>query len=47
MIELENVRLQLAHLRGYALVKEAEAQGKVRVHGLYYDLETGLVSRVP
>jgi carbonic anhydrase len=47
MIELENVRQQLAHLRTYPLVKEGEAGGKLRVHGLYYDLETGRISRVP
>jgi carbonic anhydrase len=47
MIELENVRAQVAHLRTYPLVKEAEAGGKVKVHGLYFDLETGRVSRVP
>jgi carbonic anhydrase len=47
MIELENVRLQVAHLRTYPLVKEAEAEGRIRLHGLYYDLESGRVSRVP
>jgi carbonic anhydrase len=47
MIELENVRLQVAHLRTYPLVKEAETDTRIRVHGLYYDLETGRVSRVP
>jgi carbonic anhydrase len=47
MIELENVRLQIAHLKTYPLVKEALAEGKIRVHGLYYDLETGRISRVP
>jgi carbonic anhydrase len=47
MIELENVRVQVAHLKTYPLVKEAEAEGRIRVHGLYYDLESGRVSRVP
>jgi len=47
MIELENVRLQISHLRTYPLVKEGESQGKLSVHGLYYDLETGRISRVP
>jgi carbonic anhydrase len=47
MIELENVRLQVAHLRTYPLVKESEAKGMIKVHGLYYDLETGKISRVP
>ncbi|MGE5832602.1 MAG: carbonic anhydrase [Methanomicrobiales archaeon] len=47
MIEMENVRLQITHLRTYPLVKEAEAEGRIRVYGLYYDLESGRVSRVP
>ena len=47
MIELENVRLQISHLRTYPLVKEGEARGNLKVHGLYYDLENGRISRVP
>jgi carbonic anhydrase len=47
MIELENVRLQIAHLRTYPLVRKAEAEGAIRVHGLYFDLDSGRVSRVP
>jgi carbonic anhydrase len=47
MIELENVRVQVAHLRTYPPVKKAEAEGRIRVHGLYYDLESGRISRVP
>jgi carbonic anhydrase len=47
MIELENVRAQVAHLKTYPLVKAAEAEGRIRVHGLYYDLESGRISRVP
>jgi carbonic anhydrase len=47
MIEMENVRLQIAHLRTYPLVKEAEAEGRIRVHGLYFDLDSGRVTRVP
>jgi carbonic anhydrase len=47
MIELENVRLQIAHLRTYPLVRKAEAEGTIRVHGLYFDLDSGRVSRVP
>jgi len=41
------VRLQITHLRTYPLVKEGEAQGTIKVHGLYYDLESGRISRVP
>ena len=47
MIELENVRLQIGHLKTYPLVKEAQAESRIRVHGLYYDLESGRISRVP
>jgi carbonic anhydrase len=47
MIELENVRLQIAHLRTYPLVRKAEAEGRIRVHGLYFDLDSGRVTRVP
>ena len=47
MIELENVRAQVAHLRTYPLVKAAETEGRIRVHGLYYDLESGRITRVP
>jgi carbonic anhydrase len=47
MIELENVRLQIAHLRTYPLVRKAEAEGTIRVHGLYFDLDSGRVTRVP
>jgi carbonic anhydrase len=47
MIELENVRLQIAHLSTYPLVRKAEAEGTIRVHGLYFDLDSGRVTRVP
>jgi carbonic anhydrase len=45
-LEQENVRLQLEHLRSYPLVKKALAEGRVKVRGLYYDLETGTLSEV-
>jgi len=45
-IEQENVRLQIEHLHTYPLLKKAVADGKVAVHGLYYDLETGVLSRI-
>lgn len=45
-IELENVRLQLEHLRDYPLVSQAEKDGAVELHGLHYNLETGILSRV-
>jgi carbonic anhydrase len=46
MIEQENVRLQIEHLRQYPIVKEADKEKKIKIHGLYYDLVTGELSRV-
>jgi len=46
LIEQENVRLQIEHLYTYPLLKKAVAEKKVDVHGLYYDLATGVLSRV-
>jgi carbonic anhydrase len=46
MIEQENVRLQIEHLHTYPLLKKAVDEKRVEVHGLYYDLGTGLLSRV-
>jgi carbonic anhydrase len=46
LIEKENVRLQIEHLRTYPLVKTAEKERKTGVHGLYYDLETGALSKI-
>jgi carbonic anhydrase len=43
-IELENVRLQVEHLMTYPSVKTAVYEGRVQVHGLYYDLSTGMLS---
>ena len=45
-IELENVRLQIEHLMTYPSVRQAVDEGRIQVHGLYYDLETGTLSRV-
>jgi len=45
-IELENVRLQIEHLMSYPSVREAVLDGRIQVHGLYYDLATGTLSRV-
>ncbi|MEI7433304.1 MAG: carbonic anhydrase [Methanomicrobiales archaeon] len=45
-IELENVRLQIEHLKRYPSVKTAVDEGRVHIQGLYYDLETGTLSRV-
>ncbi|HII98225.1 MAG TPA: carbonic anhydrase [Methanoregula sp.] len=45
-IEQENVRLQIEHLHTYPLLKKAVDEKRVEVHGLYYDLANGLLSRV-
>ncbi len=45
-IEIENMRLQLEHLRTYDFVREAEEQGKIELHGLYYELKTGKLTKV-
>lgn len=39
-LEIENVRLQLKHLRTYKIVRDAEREGKLRVIGLYYRMST-------
>jgi len=46
LIEQENVRLQIEHLHTYPLLKKAVDEKKVLVHGLYYDLGTGALTRV-
>jgi carbonic anhydrase len=46
LIEQENVRLQLEHLSTYPLLRKAVKENRVAVHGLYYDLATGALSRV-
>ena len=46
MIEKENVKLQIEHLMSYPLLKAAVGSQKVALHGLYYDLESGALSRL-
>lgn len=46
MIEQENVRLQIEHLKHYPVVKKALAEKKIEIHGLYYDLNTGALSPI-
>ncbi len=46
LIEQENVRLQIEHLATYPILKKAVDDKKVEIHGLYYNLENGLLSRV-
>ncbi len=45
-IEQENVRLQIEHLHTYPLLKKAVEEKRVMVHGLYYDLATGVLKRI-
>ena len=46
MIEQENVRLQIEHLKRYPLVKDALEKKQIQVQGLYYDLENGALSKI-
>jgi len=46
LIEQENVRLQIEHLYTYPLLKKAVVEKKVQVHGLYYNLENGELSKI-
>jgi carbonic anhydrase len=46
MIELENVRLQIEHLLTYPIIKNALKAKQIEIHGLYYDLETGALSKI-
>ncbi|MDD1702101.1 MAG: carbonic anhydrase [Methanoregula sp.] len=45
-IEIENVRLQIENLLNFPLVKTAVNNGEIKIYGLYYDLSTGLLSRI-
>lgn len=46
LIEQENVRLQIEHLMTYPSVADAVAEGRVRVHGLYYNVSDGSLSMI-
>ena len=46
LIEKENVRLQIEHIHTYPLLKKAVEEKRVEVHGLYYDLENGALTRI-
>ena len=41
LIVEENVRLQIEHLNEYPFVKRALRDGKLKLHGWVYDMETG------
>jgi carbonic anhydrase len=45
-IEMENVRLQIEHLIAYPFVKKAADDGKIKIYGIYYDLSSGILSRI-
>jgi carbonic anhydrase len=45
-IEMENVRVQVEHLTAYPFVKKAADEGKIKIYGIYYDLSTGVLSRI-
>jgi len=45
-IEIENIRRQLKNLKGYYMVQRALKHGDLEVHGIYYDLETGLMEKI-
>jgi carbonic anhydrase len=46
LIEQENVRLQIEHLRTYPLVNNALKGKHLEIHGMYYDLETGALTKI-
>lgn len=45
-VEVENIRQQTENLRSYPLVAKAEAEGKITIYGLYYDLVSGELSKI-
>lgn len=46
IIEIENMRIQIENLRTYDFIKKAEEEGKIALHGLYYSLDSGAVSKL-
>jgi carbonic anhydrase len=46
LIEQENVRLQIEHLKTYPIIRQALQDDKIEIHGLYYDLHTGALTKV-
>ncbi|KDE56144.1 carbonic anhydrase [Methanoculleus sp. MH98A] len=46
LIEFENVALQIEHLRTYPPVRAAEKEGRVQIHGLYFDLANGELKKI-
>lgn len=46
LIEQENIRLQIEHLKTYPIIQKALKEERIGIHGLYYDLQTGALSRI-
>lgn len=46
LCEMANVRVGLANLRTFPWIAEAEAQGRVELHGLYFDIVKGELFRL-
>ena len=46
MIEMENIRLQMEHLKAHPLVKNTIKERLINFHCLYFDLMTGKLTRV-
>jgi carbonic anhydrase len=46
LIEMENIRLQMEHLKAHPLVKNAIRERTIYFHCLYFDLMTGKLTRV-
>ncbi len=46
LIELENIRLQMEHLKAHPLVKKTVKERTIHFHGLYFDLISGKLTRV-
>jgi len=42
-LELETVRVSLANLRGFACVREAEAEGRLALHGAWFSIRGGVL----
>jgi len=45
-LEIENIKHQIENLKKYYMVRDAIDAGRLDVHGMYYDLDTGLLKKV-
>jgi len=46
LIAQENIRLQIEHLQMYPQAKKALAEKRLRIHGLYYNLDNGILEKI-